>query len=263
MRGGVAGCVACAIVALSCAREGETVPPLPSRVSERMADRRDGARCEGEIADLLATRAPEAAHRWVERTTLARVMAERATRRARDEGAPTADELERVADHVWPRFNTGGFVSVVHALFPRGDKARARAESLAASLEMGIDASTFERLAHAAGSDVVVERITHIGDRGRTLEGQVLERSFADAANALTMTARRQAVVETSYGYHVILATERVEPRPIDAAERRVGLENEALSERARAELATAWKHRRIVLAPDTKQTLENLVLAP
>jgi len=263
MRGGVAGCVACAIVTLSCARDGASGLSVRGRASECASEKPNVARCESELVDLLATQAPEAARRRVERSTLARLMAERATLSATNLAAPTAEELERVADLVWPRFNTGAFVSVVHALFPRGDNARPRAEALAARVEAGIDAPTFEGIAHEAGSDVVVERITHIGNRGRTLEGQVLERAFADAANALTMTGHRLAVVETSYGYHVVFATDRAEPRPFDPAERRAGLEKEALAERARSELATAWKQRRIVLAPDSKRTLENMAFGP
>ena len=260
---GLALGLASAMAALSCAREGADRSWTTGRSSACAGAVQDFAPCQQELDELLAAEAPEAARRWVERTTLARALAARATQRAAQRGAPSDDEIERVADLVWPRFNTGAFVSVVHALFPKGDAARSRAEALALRVPREMDSKAFEELAHGAGADVVVELITHVGNRGRTLEGQALERAFANAANELTMTGRRLAVVETSYGHHVILATERAEPRPIDARQVRIGLENEAIAERARAELEKTWKQRRIVLVPDTKETLGKLPLGP
>jgi hypothetical protein len=186
------------------------------------------------VEELLARGLARVEREAVERRVLARVLAERLNREAREHGAPSAAEVEQAAERVWPRLNDGPLVSVVHALFPTAPNADARASAFAASLDAKPTVEAFEATARAAGPDVVIERIDAIGNRGRTATGVTLERAFADAAVRLTMDSPRSDVVHTSYGTHVLLVTRRLEPAPLDASSRKNALIEEAIALRAR-----------------------------
>jgi hypothetical protein len=223
----------------------------------------DPARCGAGLEALLAGGAAEPQRARVERRVLARALAERLHREASERGAPSADELERAAERAWPRHNDGPIVSVVHALFPAGAKAEARASALAAAVGAKPTAELFEATARAAGADVTVERIEAIGNRGRTAAGLELERSFADAAVRLTMDSPRSDVVHTTYGEHVILAIGRGEPGAIDASARAAALAREAIAFRARDRIDTAVVSASVRVASDAPTTLKSLGKTP
>lgn len=234
---------------------------------ERVDEVRDSAcsgaaanamRCREQIDQLLAMAAPERTRRASDRNALARTLVARATVEAAKLGPATSEELEASAEREWPRFNTGPIVSVIHALFPASPDATERATRFAARLAQTSDAKGFEQLAREAGPDVVVERIEHVGNQGRTLEGLTLERAFADAAVALTKDSPRSHVVHTPYGAHMLMATEWLAARIATPAEAQKGLAEAALAERARKALENARQERPTAIANDAKETLQN-----
>ncbi len=220
----------------------------------------NAARCREQIEELLTEAAPERVRRASDRNALARALVARATAEAAKLGPATGEEVEASAEREWPRFNTGAIVSVIHALFPASPDATERAAGFALRIAQTSDAKSFEQLAHEAGRDVVVERIDHIGNQGRTVEGLTLERAFADAAVNLTKDSPRSHVVQTPYGAHVLMATEWLAARIATAAEAQKGLAEAAIAERARKTLEAARQGRQAAIASDAKETLQNVL---
>lgn len=217
----------------------------------------NAARCREQIEELLTMAAPERIRRASDRNALARALVARATAEAAKIGPATGEEVEASAEREWPRFNTGAIVSVIHALFPASPDATERAAGFALRIAQTSDAKSFEQLAHEAGRDVVVERIDHIGNQGRTVEGLTLERAFADAAVALTKDSPQSHVVHTPYGAHMLMATEWIAARIATPAEAQKGLAEAALAERARKALENARQERPTAIATDAKETLQ------
>ena len=239
---------------------------------ERVEEVRDSAcagaaanatRCREQTEQLLAKAAPDRTRRASERNALARTLVVRATAEAAKLGPATNEELQASAEREWPRFNTGPIVSVIHALFPASPNAAERAEAFAVRIAQTSDPKSFEQLAHEAGRDVVVERIDHIGNQGRTVEGLTLERAFADAAVALTKDSPRSHVVHTPYGEHMLMATEWLTARIATPAEAQKGVGEAAVAERVRKTLDGARLARPSAITSDAKETLQNAVSQP
>jgi peptidyl-prolyl cis-trans isomerase C len=101
-------------------------------------------------------------------------------------------------------------------------RARALAEELhrrALALPLPRTREAFEQLARSVLADAThrVERLPPIDRSGRYLRGRLLE-SFARGATQLAQPGDVSSVVETSYGYHVILLIERLpaQERPME-----------------------------------------------
>ena len=215
-------------------RPGEDGKPVSSSCAEGDAPMPTGA-CDEELAALVSSGLSEGRQRSIARSVYARAMTRDAHARAAAGGAGTAEETDAALDRLWPRVNTGPIVSVVHALFPPGPNGEVRARSFRASLRDGGTAEAFEQIAKRAGTDVIVERVGHIGNRGRTLDGQSLDPTFVTAALALTPSSPYSDLVRTPYGAHILVLTERlpVQITPID--DQRVATAREVVAERARA----------------------------
>lgn len=219
----------------------------------------DLSACRVRVEELLARGVRAHDRRGVERRVLARAQAERLQNASHAGGPPSIEEIERAAEAAWPKHNDGPIVSVVHALFPTARDADARAEALARALGAKPTAESFEAAARAAGSDVVVERIDAIGNRGRTVSGVVLERAFADAAVRLTMDSPRSDSVHTSYGTHVVLLLRRNEPAAVDAVARENALVSEAYTLRARDRLDELVARAAVRVEADAPSALKSL----
>ncbi len=250
-----------ALLVWSCGSERAAVDRVEDvRESACSGAAADATRCREQIEELLTKAVPERIRRASDRNALARALVVRATAAAAKLGPATSEEIEASAEREWPRFNTGPIVSVIHALFPASPDATERAAGFALRIAQTSDAKSFEQLAHEAGREVVVERIDHIGNQGRTVEGLTVERAFADAAVTLTKDSPRSNVVHTSYGDHVLMATEWLAARMATPAEAQKGLAEAAIAERARKTLEAARQGRPTAIASDAKETLQNVL---
>lgn len=247
-----------AFAAGACRRtEGGVVDdvPLKSKSACNGASTQPAA-CLAELEGLLANRVPADLADRVSRRVLARAEADRMVAQARGEGEPSGEEIEAAADALWPRWNDGPIVNVVHALFSGGDDAEIRARAFASSLGVGVDEEAFRSAAKMAGA-TTVERIDAIGNRGRSLSGLALVREFSDAALRLTTSSARSDVIHTSYGSHIVLLLGRAEPEPFVPSERAAGLREEALNRRVRARIDEQRGKLAVEVRPEALQALE------
>jgi hypothetical protein len=214
------------------------------------------AACLEELDGLLANGAPAELAGRVARRVLARAEADRIVAQARGEGEPSGEEIEAAADGLWPRWNDGPVVDVVHALFAGGEDSEKRARAFASSLPAGVDEEQFKAAAKSAGA-AAVERINGIGNRGRTLAGLVLVSDFSNAAIRLTTSSPRSDVIHTSYGSHIVLLLGRAEPEPFVPSERASGLREEAMNRRVRARIAEQRGKFAVEVRQEALQSLE------
>lgn len=246
-----------AFAAGACRTGGAVVDEAPPKVQSACNGASTTfAACLEELDGLLANRAPAELAGRVARRVLARAEADRIVVQARGEGEPSGEEIEAAADALWPRWNDGPIVNVVHALFSGGDDAESRARAFASSLGVGVDEEAFRSAAKAAGA-TTVERIDAIGNRGRSLSGLALVREFSDAALRLTKSSPRSDVIHTSYGSHIVLLLGRAEPEPFVPSERAAGLREEALNRRVRARIDEQRGKLAVEVRPEALQALE------
>jgi hypothetical protein len=184
----------------------------------------------------------------IERGALARALLEAFERDARDRGPATDAEIEAVTRARWVELDRPAAVRVTHAVAVAKNPgeavaARRKAEAIARAVAGIRDPAEFIKAARAVppdGVEVHAERLPYIAADGR---GFVLEREpavageydrrFAAAANAIQKLGEQSSVVESDFGYHVILLEERVPERRISLADRRGGLRSEIVSRRA------------------------------
>lgn len=250
--------VAVAALAVACASCRAREAPKREGPRARACSSPSGASeaCVTTLEGLLAEAAPQPLRVRVERRVLARAAAEAIVAEARALGAPSESELDAAATALWPRWNDGPVVDVVHALFPTGPEADRAARAFAASLASNVGEEEFRKQAEASGARTV-ERINGIGNRGRTLAGLDLVREFSDAAVRLTMESRRTDLIHTAYGSHVVLLLARNEPEPFLVAARDAAVREEALTRRVRERLRALREKTPGEVEAGVLQTLE------
>lgn len=195
---------------------------------------------------------------------LARALVRDIAAAAEAQGPVTDAELDEITARHWTDLDRPDASRVVHALVsPKknaADGARARASSLAADIRKAItpaiDAAQhteppadpraedpvteiFRKAAtsvSASDLDVRVEPLAPVVADGRTfVPGLTLDPAFAKAAVALTKRGDVSPVIETSFGFHVLLLLQRVPGETVPREERRAKVREEVMSLRARA----------------------------
>ena len=185
----------------------------------------------------------------VERSALARALLEKLDREAREVGEPSAEELQRIVDARWLELDRPAAARTSHAVVVVREpeqKAAARklAERIASAVE-GIDnAESFRKQASEvpAGSlSVRVEQLPPVAGDGRIVplreisgDPGRLDPVFAAAANAIPEVGGQSPVIETRFGFHVILLEEKLPEKRMPLEERPNRLRDAVVAERAR-----------------------------
>lgn len=179
------------------------------------------------LAAGARARLPHQTVRAIERSALARALLEQLAREASAEGPPRSAELDEVRRERWVDLDRPDAVRTTHALVlndnpERAAEARLVAEKLGAQLSTVTTGDELIRAARAfdaKGFEVRAESLPFVTADGRTFvrtenglvpRGGGFDVAFAKAANAIPVVGTLGPLVESSFGYHIILLEERM-----------------------------------------------------
>jgi len=212
--------------------------------------------CERAVFDALLARSAgerlgSALITQAMRGVAARALLEDFARQASERGPPTDAELAAATERHFSELDRPALLRTTHAVVlvkkPEDDaRARALADRVAAAVAGVHDPAVFRARALAVpggGLDLRVEDLKPVTRDGRVLDpavvlppGSAPERysaTYVDAAYAIPDVGRSSPVVKTEFGYHVILAVERIPEQRVPLDERRRLLSPEILAGRA------------------------------
>jgi peptidyl-prolyl cis-trans isomerase C len=185
------------------------------------------------------------------RSAHARALVERFHAAARAVGPPTAAEVNALTAERWKELDRPVAVRTSHAVAVVSDPAQAEAarklaERVAKEVAGIADPKEFrERASELSGGPISlkVEQLPPVTPDGRAFDpagvhpdGQ-FDAVFAAAAHAIAAAGQHSPVVETRFGFHVILLEERLPPQQPPFDERRELLEPDVVARRARSKI--------------------------
>jgi hypothetical protein len=189
--------------------------------------------------------------RSAERRARARIVLEDASAQARAAGPITDGELARETERRWWALDRPPLVRTTHAVVLKGpgkDAARLLllARRLADVVAKASDAASFRLAAGTVsepGLEIRVEDLEPVTEDGRVVDPDVppppgaevgtYDPAFASAVFKIGGVGKQSGIVETPFGYHVILETAAIPAYRAPEARRRELLAPEVLLERA------------------------------
>lgn len=209
---------------------------------------------------------------WRMTAVRGRATADRLLAEARRSGPPTDAEITALTEQYWREVDRPVAVRAVHALAQRPKKpdpqAEARAKAVAEDLRAAVvgarDADDFIAKGKAVphpGVDVVVQPLPAFASDGYVTEGDGrMDQAFAKAAHALTTPGETSAVVESSFGWHVIRLVERVPEQRMPLEARRLAFAEEAYMRRAHTSTAARLEALKATSPVEIAASAENLM---
>ncbi len=188
---------------------------------------------------------------YLRRTAFAVAITKSFLEQAKAAGPPTDDEVKHFTERNWYQLDRPEMARTVHALIVVGEgQDKAAARSVATKLQENLRESEgledFVQRAKAfdAGDwELKLEQVKAVSVDGQAVDpnqpprpGQPpdsYDRDFAAAANALQTEGQVSDVVETKFGFHVLILRDRLPARQFSFEERRQLLSDEIYDARA------------------------------
>jgi hypothetical protein len=194
------------------------------------------------------------------------------------QGPMTADELASSTKKHWIDVDRPRAVRTAHAVAlvttPESkEKARELAEKVAAAVEGIREPKEFGETANALknavpGVELRLEILPPVAADGRTVPTDVadppsaqFDPAFSKAAAELTAVGDQSPVVESAFGFHVILALEVLPEKRVDEALRREAFENEAFAARADKQVGAALAQAKATTPVEVVRNADQLTL--
>lgn len=229
--------------------QARTVSRIVAQLGIAAADARALAMADALFASEARERLDPATVSTFLRAALGRALLEGLLDEAKRGGLPTDSEIDQITRERWVELDRPASARVTHvvALVSEGNEPAARrvAEALAKAVQGIGEPKAFIALAQAVPTDgvqVKAERLPPMTPAGRafSLEGEqlreshVFDRTFAEAANALAGPGSQSEIVQTRFGFHIILLETKVPELRVPLEDRRRILTNEVTAIRAR-----------------------------
>ena len=219
----------------------------------------------------------------IQRAELARALLESIREQARGRGLPTDAELARARARRWWEFDRPASVRTSHAVAlangpEQSDQAREVAERIAAAVRGITDSKEFIRRARDVDPgpiEVRVESLPPVSVDARYVKApeaqpQGAERvdpRFARAANAIEQVGQQSPVIETDFGWHVILLEERLPAQRFSDQELRPRVLDDVILERAGVQtdqlLKALSSHRQVQIERNAAEGMGLVVVQP
>ena len=150
-------------------------------------------------------------------------------------------------------------------------RAKALAERIAVRVESATDEAAFRERAESTPDcgdlELLVESLSPVASDGRVIdvahpsaEVETYVPEFARGAARLRETGQKSGVVETAYGFHVMMLLERLPPHVVSLDERRRILRDEIVNERAKEQKKTLVEELRRASAIAIPRSVEALL---